>query len=140
MASAEDILKVRIELADTDVSFPMLSDSEYTYFIDKNNGSITRSAMDAAKTILLKMSMRSDQTVDLFSIRGTAAAKQYMQALQMYIKNPDLNSLFNTIQGYVSGVSKEDMLQNDATDDNNYIINPTKDLFLSGQSSPTYYQ
>ena len=63
-----------------------------------------------------------------------------MQALQMYIKNPDLNSLFNTIQGYVSGVSKEDMLQNDATDDNNYIINPTKDLFLSGQSSPTYYQ
>lgn len=138
--SLTNLQKIRYELADTDVSFPMLTDTEYEYFLDKNNNSVPRAAMDAAKTILLKMSMRSDQTVDIFSIRGTAAAKQYMQALQMYIKNPDLNSLFNTVQGYVSGVSKDDMLQNDANDDNNYVINPTKDLFLSGQSSPTYFQ
>jgi hypothetical protein len=138
--SLTNLQKIRYELADTDVSFPMLTDTEYEYFLEKNYNSVPKAAMDAAKTILLKMSMRSDQSVDIFSIRGTAAAKQYMQALQMYIKNPDLNAMFNTVQGYVSGVSKEDMLQNDATDDNNYIINPTKDLFLSGQSSPTYCQ
>ena len=84
---------------------------------------------------MLKLSMRSDESVDLFSIKGSAAAKNYMQALQMYIKNPDLNTLYDKVQGYASGISKEDMLKNDSNLDNNIIVQPTTETFTYRPSS-----
>ena len=128
MATPEQITQVRIELSDTDISFPIMSDAEYQYFLDKNSGSTRRAAMDAAKTIMLKLSMRSDSTVDIFSIKGSAAANAYRQALALYIKNPDLNSLLQNVQGYAGGISIDDMNQNNANLDNNISINPTESI------------
>jgi len=116
---------LRMELGDTDVTLPIMSDTEYRYFLDKNDWSIRRAALDAAKSILLKLSMRSDESVDIFSVKGTGTAKQYMQALQMYIKNPDLNQNLQNLQGYAGGVSLTDMQANDATTDNNIIVQPS---------------
>lgn len=116
---------VRIELGDTSPDLPIMSDAEYRYFLDKNDWSIRRASLDAAKSILLKLSMRTDETVDIFSIKSAATAKQYMQALTMYIKNPDLNSVYNTLVPYAGGISKSDMLANDANADNNIVQNPT---------------
>lgn len=116
---------LRMELGDTDVTLPIMSDTEYRYFLDKNDWSIRRAALDAAKSILLKLSMRSDESVDIFSVKGTGTAKQYMQALQMYIKNPDLNQNLQNLQGYAGGVSISDMQANDATTDNNIIVQPS---------------
>jgi hypothetical protein len=116
---------LRMELGDTDVTLPIMSDTEYRYFLDKNDWSIRRAALDAAKSILLKLSMRSDESVDIFSVKGTGTAKQYMQALQMYIKNPDLNQNLQNLQGYAGGVSISDMQANDATTDNNVIVQPS---------------
>mgnify|MGYP000131347398 CR=1 FL=1 len=116
---------LRMELGDTDVTLPIMSDTEYRYFLDKNDWSIRRAALDAAKSILLKLSMRSDESVDIFSVKGTGTAKQYMQALQMYIKNPDLNQNLQNLQGYAGGVSISDMRANDATTDNNVIVQPS---------------
>lgn len=121
------IQALRIELGDMSPEFPIMSDAEYRYFLDKNDWSIRRAAMDAAKSIMLKLSMRTDETVDIFSIKSSGTAKQYMQALQMYIKNPDLNSLYNTLMPYAGGISKTDMLANDATSDNNIVQNPVQD-------------
>jgi len=116
---------LRMELGDTDVTLPIMSDTEYRYFLDKNDWSIRRAALDAAKSILLKLSMRSDESVDIFSVKGTGTAKQYMQALQMYIKNPDLNQNLQNLQGYAGGVSISDMRANDAATDNNVIVQPS---------------
>lgn len=119
---------LRIELGDTDTAFPIMSDTEYRYFLDKNDWSIRRASLDAAKSMLFKLSMRTDESVDIFSIKGGAASKQFMQALQMYIKSPDLNPIYTNAMPYASGISKSDMQANDANSDNNIIVNPTKSI------------
>jgi hypothetical protein len=124
------IQALRIELGDTSPEFPIMSDSEYNYFLRKHEWNIRRASMDAAKSIMLKLSMRTDETVDIFSIKGSSAAKNYMQALQMYIKNPDLNNLYDTVQGYAGGISKTDMQANDANLDNNIVNQPTDLQFI----------
>lgn len=121
---------LRIELGDTSPEFPIMNDDEYNYFLSKHNWNIRRAAMDAAKSIMLKLSMRTDETVDIFSIKGSSAAKNYMMALQLYIKNPDLNNLYDTVQGYAGGISKADMQANDANLDNNIVNQPTDLQFI----------
>ena len=126
---------LRIELGDTSPEFPIMSDEEYNYFLSKHDWSIRRAAMDAAKSIMLKLSMRTDETVDIFSIKGSSAAKTYMQALQIYIKNPDLNTLYDKVQGYAGGISKADMLANDSNLDNNIVKDPQAETFTYRPSS-----
>jgi len=126
---------LRIELGDTSAEFPIMSDDEYNYFLGKHDWNIRRASMDAAKSIMLKLSMRTDETVDIFSIKGSSAAKNYMQALQLYIKNPDLNAMYDKVQGYAGGISKEDMLVNDSNLDNNIIVQPTSETFTYRPSS-----
>lgn len=124
MANPEQIASVRLELGDTNVGFPLLTDSEYSYFIDKNNGSIRRSIVDCAKTILLKLSMRSDETVDIFTIRGSKVAEQYRLALQLIIKDPNMNPALTVAGIFAGGVSVSDMEENNANLDNNVVSTP----------------
>jgi len=127
MASAEDIMKVRYELADTDIALPILSDTEYGYFLDKNNQNIRRSMIDAAKTILFKLSMRGDETVDIFTIKGSRVAAEYRQALQMFVRDPNFNPALTLATAFAGGVSLSDMKTNDETLDNNIVIVPGTD-------------
>ena len=129
-----DIQKVRIEVADVDPGFTLLADDEYSYLLEKNNNSIVRASVDAARIILLKLSQQTDETVSIFSIRGSKAAEQYRLALELYIKNPQLNPLYNNLQGYFGGVSISDMEANNANPDNNIVENPGKTdaLFTTG--------
>lgn len=129
-----DIQKVRIEVADLDPGFPLLSDDEYSYILEKNNNSIVRASTDAARIILLKLSQQTDETVSIFSVRGSKAAEQYRLALELYIKNPQLNPLYNNLQGYFGGVSLSDMSANNSNADNNIVENPgsTNQLFSTG--------
>ena len=123
------IQALRYELGDVSPEWPIMSDEEYQYFLSKNDYVVRRAAMDAAKSIMFKLSMRDDSSVDLFSIKGSAAAKNYMQALLMFIKNPDLNSLYDKVQGYAGGISKQDMQANDSNLDNNIVNQPTAETF-----------
>ncbi len=124
----EMILQVRYEIGDTDISLPFLTDEEYTYYLTKHFESINRAAVDAAKTVLLKLSMRgSDHSTDILSIKGSKAAQAYKEALQLYIKNPDLNGLLRSVSGYIGGVSKTDILANNNTLDNKAVFPPVKD-------------
>lgn len=116
---------IRIELGDTSPEFPIMSDEEIRYFLDKHDWSIRRASIDVAKSMLLKLSMRTDESVDIFSVKGSAAAKQFMQALQMYITNPDLNPIYQNAMPYAGGISKSDMEQNNMNLDNNFIVPPT---------------
>lgn len=124
MATQQEIQTIRYELADTDPAFPFLSDAEYTYFFDKNSGSVRRTMLDCAKTILFKLSMRTDETVDIFSVKNSKAAENYRAALQMFIKNPSFNPALTLANAYAGGISKSDMLANESDSDNNAVITP----------------
>ena len=128
------IQQVKLEVADLDASFPLLSDADYDYLLLKHNNSVVRAAVDAARIILLLLSQRTDETVDVFSVRGSKAAEQYRLALELYIKNPQLNPLYNNLKGYVGGISISDMEANNADLDNNIVENPgkTESLYQTG--------
>lgn len=115
-----DIQKVRVEIGDTDPGFPLLDDATYAYYLEKHNNSIVRASIDAAKTILFQLSMQNSETVDIFSVRNTSAAS-YKQALMLYIKDPNLNPLYNNLNMWVGGVSKTEIAANNANVDNNYV-------------------
>jgi hypothetical protein len=126
MATAQEIQTLRYELADTDTTLPILSDAEYAYFIDKNAGSIRRAMLDAARTILFKLSINStDSTVDIFSIKGSKAAQQYIEALKLFLRDPNLNPALTLGGGYAGGISKQDMQNNVDNTDNNAVIVPS---------------
>ena len=116
-----NIQQVRLLVQDNEVGLYILSDDEITFLLERNNNSVDRTSIEAAKIILFKLSQRTDETVDIFSIRGGKAAEQYRLSLQMWLKDPNLNPLLNNIKGYVGGVSKSDMEQNDANSDNNLL-------------------
>lgn len=118
------IQQVRVEVADIDQEFPLLDDFTYQYFLDKNNDSVRRAALDAAKTILFQLSLRSDETVDIFSIKGAKSAEQYRLALAMFLKNPAMNGVLTSANPYASGISFADMQNNIDNLDNNYVKTP----------------
>ena len=122
MATIQDI---RYELSDTDPNFPLLSDDEIAYYLQKNGDSLGRTSIDCARAILMKLSMRDSVSIDIFALRGPQSAAQYMQALKMYIRDPNLNPLYQNAQGYVGGVSKSDMQANDCNIDNNIVKQPS---------------
>lgn len=123
------IQQVKLEVADLDPAFPLLSDPDYEYLLLKHNNSVVRAAVDAARIILLILSQRTDESVDVFSLRGSKSAEAYRLALELYIKNPQLNPLYNNLQGYFGGISKSDMQANNDNCDNNIVENPTKDRY-----------
>lgn len=127
--SSQNVLKLRYELGDSD-ELPILSDAEYSYYLSKHENNIRRSMIDAAKAILFKLSMRGDETVDIFSLKGSKAAEQYRQALQLFIKNPEFNPALTMAEAYAGGISKSDMQENIDEEDNNAVLSPLeqKDL------------
>ena len=135
----EMILEVRYTVGDTSVDLPILSDEEYEYFLIKEDENIRRASLQAAKTILFKLSMRTDKVVDVLSISGSArTAEQYRLALQMYLKDPNLNGI--SAGAWASGISKSDIAANEANSDNNSVRVPetvsTHDSSMSNRINP----
>jgi hypothetical protein len=118
------VQEVRVAVGDTDPTFPILDDPTYEYFLEKNQDSIRRASLDAARSILLQLSMRTDETVDIFSVKGSKAAEQYRLALQMFLRDPNLNPVLTSATGYAGGISKSDMQSNIENPDNNYVVTP----------------
>jgi hypothetical protein len=128
-----DIQKLRLEVGDVDVSFPILDDTSYEYFLEKHSNNLNRAGLDAARAILFQLSTRNSETVDVFSVKNTSA-ESYRQALLLYIKDPNLNPLYKNLKGYVGGVSISDMEANNADLNNNIVENPgkTESLYQTG--------
>ena len=136
----EMILSCRYEVGDTSVELPILADSEYTYFLEKNSENIRRSSLDAAKTILLKLSLNSkDSVVDVLSIKTSQQADQFRKALQLYIKSPELNGMYSTVSAWAGGISKSDMQSNIDNLDNNAVLPPASAIGNQSQVDPKTY-
>ena len=113
--------QVRLLVQDNTPGLYIISDEEINFLLQRNNNRLNPTALEAAKIILMNFSMRGDSTVDIFSIKGGKAAEQYRLALQLLIKDPNLNPMINNVQGYFGGVSKSDMVANDGNLDNNLV-------------------
>ena len=120
-----DIQKLRVEVGDTDVSFPILDDTSYEYFLEKHSNNLNRAGLDAARAILFQLSTMNSETVSIFSVKNTSA-EAYRQALLLYIKDQNLNPIYQNLKGYFGGVSISDMEANAANPDNNIVENPGK--------------
>lgn len=119
MAELTPVQKLRIEVQDTSLEFPLLSNDEYRYILDKNNQSIRKASLDAARVILFKLSIESvDNVVSVFSIKGSQAARAYMDALKMFINNQALNPIAFDGTVYAGGISKSDYEANNLNPDN----------------------
>lgn len=118
---------VRLNVQDNEPGFYFLSDYEVQYLLDSVNGNTGKASLKAAQIILFKLAQAGDETVDIFSIKGSKAAESYRLALEMYIKNPSMNPMLDDVSLYVGGVSKSDMQANDCNVDNNIIQAPNKD-------------
>ena len=135
------IQQVRLNVADFDPSFPILTDEDYEYFLTKNNNSITRASLDAARTILLVLSQRTDSTVDIFSVRGSKAAEQYRLSLQLFMRDPSTNPVLQNAKGWVGGTSFEDIITNLNNPDNNVVTSPSDSPYdtKSALNHPKYF-
>lgn len=98
---------VRVEVGDVDPALPVLPDDTYNYLLTKNNNNIPRTSLDAARIILMHLSQRTDEQIDIFSIKGSKAADSYRQALLLYVSNPYLNPVLNSanLQVFFGGTS-----------------------------------
>lgn len=138
----EQILAIRMEVADMDAALPILSDAEITYYLTKNSGSIGATTLDAARVILMKLSQQGDTTVGILAFKGSKAASEYAAALKLMLRDPSLNPMLRSATGYFGGVSKSDMQANDENLDNNIIKqNNTYDALSSTNGtapSPIY--
>lgn len=136
----EMISACRTEVGDTVIELPILADSEYTYFLEKSSENIRRASLDAAKTILLKLSLNSkDSVVDVLSIKTSMQADQYRKALQLYIKSPELNGMYSTVSAWAGGISKSDMQANVDNLDNNAVLPPVSAIGNQSQVDPKTY-
>lgn len=123
----EMIEAVRIETQDLEAGLYILSDDTLTYFLTKHNENITLASLDAARAILMRLSMdSSDEVVDILSIKGSKAAENYRLALEMYIKNPLLNPIYQTAKGWIGGTSNKDIASTYVDPDQNYVRVPAK--------------
>lgn len=120
------IQQVRLLVQDTDPALPFLSDDEITFFLERNSNSVNRTSLECARVILLQLSLRSTQeTVDIFSISGGKhAAEQYRLSLQLFLRDPNLNPVMNSVSGYAGGISISDMQANSDNCDNNSVTTP----------------
>lgn len=118
-ATPEDIQKIRYELNDNSPGLYILDDSTITYYLEKNQGSISRASIDCARAILLRLSMDSkDSVVDVLSIKSHKTAEQYRLALELYLKSPSLNPLYNNLSGWIGNTSRSEMQENIENPDN----------------------
>lgn len=125
----EMIMAVRYEIGDVadNPAFYFLTDAEITYYLTKHNESVVRAAVDSAKVILFKLSSTSDIQVAELAMRGAKTADAYRQALELFIKNPQLNGLLNNVSGYIGGTSFTDIQSNNNNIDNVVVQPPVVD-------------
>ena len=135
-----DIQKIRITVGDTSVEFPLLDDSSYAYFLEKNYNSIPKASLDAASAIMMVLSTRNSETVDIFSVKNTSA-EQYRLSLQLFMRDPSTNPVLQNAKGWVGGTSFEDMITNLNNPDNNVVTIPSDSPYdtKSALNPPKYF-
>lgn len=137
VATAEDIQKIRWELNDNSPGLFILDESTISYYLEKNQGSIARTTIDCARAILFRISMDStEEIIDVLAIKNRAAASSYKEALELFLRNPDLNPIMRTVNPYAGNISNSDIATNLADPDQNTVTSPTETKRIYTNDNP----
>lgn len=124
--------RVRLIVGDIWPDIEILADADYQYFLDKNDGNVNRAAMDAARTMLFKLSRYARERTGDIEVYGSDWFKQFAKALDDMIKNPNLS--ISLAVPYAGGISKQDMRENDECCDN-----VTRHIYIGFSTSRKLY-
>jgi hypothetical protein len=120
--------KVYIELGLTDPTQSLLTDEEVDYYLERASDSILLASVAAARMILFKLSQYTRFSNDSMEVWGGEQAKNWMQALEMFIAANDPESpkrstaiAVSKATGYAGNVSNLDINTNNNNPDNNFI-------------------
>lgn len=108
--------RMRIDTGDTWDDMEYLTDNDYQYYLDRNEGSEKRATIDAMRAILFKLSRGARERTGDIEVYGSEYFKNYLQALTLILKNPDI--MLSLARPYAGGISKSDMFENDLNPDN----------------------
>ena len=108
--------RIRLIVGDIWPDIEMLTDADYQYFLTAAGDNERRAALDAARAILFKLARMSRERTGDIEVYGSDWFKNYRQALEMMIKDPNL--AISLAVPYAGGISKSDMLSNDSNADN----------------------
>ena len=130
--------QVRLLCQDNTPGLYIISDDEIDFLLERNNNSVDKAVYEALQIMLRYLAQRGDESIDVFSIRGSKSAEQMRLAIELYLKDPANNPLYKNLKGYVGGVSISDMDANNANLDNNIIQSPSDSGELVNTSFFTY--
>lgn len=115
--------RVRLVTGDIWDDMEYLTDGDYQYYLDRYEGNERRAALDAMRSILLKLSRGARERTGDIEVYGSEYFKNYLQALTLILKNPDI--ALSLAVPYAGGISKSDMLANDMDCDT-----PTRSIYI----------
>ena len=132
--------QVRLLCQDNTPGLYIISNDEIDFLLERNNNNVDKAVYEALQIMLRYLAQRGDESIDVFSIRGSKAAEQMRLAIELYLKDPANNPLYKNLKGYVGGISISDMDANNANLDNNIVENPGKTdaLFTTGPFTYTW--
>ena len=130
--------QVRLLCQDNTPGLYIISDDEIDFLLQRNNNNVDKAVYEALQIMLRYLAQRGDESIDIFSIRGSKSAEQLRLAIELYLKDPANNPLYKNLKGYVGGVSISDMDANNANLDNNIIQSPSDSGELVNTSFFTY--
>ena len=111
--SLTDIQKLKLEVGLIAEASDILSDEELTYFLEKNNNSIRKAGIDAAKTVLFVLSqLIHERSGSELEVWGHTWFENYMQTLKLYLNDPNYSIALNGAKAYAGGISKTDIRNN----------------------------
>lgn len=126
--------ELRLITGDVWEDMEYLTDADYQYFLDRNDGNIRRAGLDAMRAILFKLSRGARERAGDIEVYGAEYFKNYLAALQLVLRNPDV--ALSLAMPYAGGISKSDMLANDMNPDN-----VTRSIYIGfGDSRKLYNQ
>lgn len=117
--------QVRLLCQDNTPGLYIISNDEIDFLLERNNNNVDKAVYEALQIMLRYLAQRGDESIDIFSIRGSKSAEQMRLAIELYLKDPANNPLYKNLKGYVGGVSISDMAENNANLDNNIIQSPS---------------
>ena len=130
--------QVRLLCQDNTPGLYIISEDEIDFLLQRNNNNVDKAVYEALQIMLRYLAQRGDESIDVFSIRGSKSAEQMRLAIELYLKDPANNPLYKNLKGYVGGVSITDMDANNANLDNNVVQSPSDSGELVNTSFFTY--
>lgn len=108
--------RIRLAVGDIWDDMEMLTDADYQYFLDRNDGNENRATMDAIKAILFKLARMTRERTGDIEVYGGEWFANYYKMLLLLLKDP--NAAISLAVPYAGGISKADMIANDMNCDN----------------------